>query len=86
MLNLRIFDHGANAVGAQKDAVARFDVQLVDVGLHMRVGPNGSRDNRAVRVNAGFGFCELARFDHVGHKAVVTRELLEFSLVQEVCA
>ena len=67
--------------GAQKDAVAGFNVQLVDVGLHMRVGTDGSRDNRAVRVNAGFGFCELAGFDHVGHEAMVARKLLELSFM-----
>ena len=83
---LGVFEHGGNAVGAQQDTVARFHVQLVDVGLHVRVGADGARDNRAVGVNACLCFGKLAGLYHVGHKAVVAGKLLKASLVQQVGA
>ena len=85
-LDCIVFEHGGESVGADEQPVARFDVQLVEVGGHMRIAAERAGDNRAVRMVSRFFGGELPRFDHIGHEAVVARELLELSLMEQICA
>ena len=83
-LDLIIVEHGVKAVGAQKQSVARAEVEFIDVGLHVRVGADGTRDHRTVGVESRLGLGDLARFDKVGHQAMIARELLDAPVVQKI--
>ena len=86
ILDLVVEDHARQAVGADEQAVAGFDVDLVDVGVEVRVAAQRARDHRTLRMRARLFGRELPGLDHVGHQAVVARELLELALVQQVRA
>ena len=84
--DLLVLDHGRQAVGAYEQAVAGFDVYLVHIGARVGVGPERARDDGALRMMARFLGGELAGFDHVGHKAVVARKLLQLAVMQQIGA
>ena len=84
--DLLVLDHGRQAVGAHEQTVARFDVDLVHIGARVGIGPERARDDGALRMMARFLGGELAGLDHVGHKAVVARELLQLAVMQQIGA
>ena len=81
-----VLHHGGQAVRAQQQPVAGFHVDLVQVGLQVRVAAERARDHRALRVRARLLGRQLAGLDHVGHQAVVARQLLQLPLVEQVGA
>lgn len=84
VLYVRIAQHGRKTVGADEQSIARFNIDLVDVGVQVLVAAQRTRDDRPVRMCPRLFRGELARFDHVGHEAVIARELLQGALVQQV--
>ncbi len=85
-LDLAVGDHAGQAVGAHDDAVAAIDVQREVIGVHVWVGAQGARDDRARGVDAGLVCRDLARVHKLLDVGVVVRHAHQRAMTQQVDA
>lgn len=80
-LDLAVWDHARHAIGAQDEAVALLDVQGEMVGVHRRIGAQGSRDDGPVGMRARLVGGDLAGIDELLDVGVIARDADEGALV-----
>ena len=72
-LELGLADHRRQAVRADQEQVAGLAPGLLDVDLHVRLGPERAGDHRALRVRLGLLLGQLAAPDELADERVVAR-------------
>ncbi len=78
--------HRGEAVGAEDDAVAGFDVERVQVDVDVGVDAERAGDDGALRVRLGLLGCEAAFADELLDEAVVVGRAVQRAVVEDVRA
>ena len=83
-LQARLRHHRGEAVRAQQDEVAVAGGEGLDVDLDARLGPERTRDDRALRVRLGLLLGQLAACDQLLDERVVAREPDQVAVAEQV--
>ena len=85
-LQLVLADHRGETVGADHEEVAGARAELLDVHLHIRLGPERPRDDGALGMRFGLLLGELAEPDEVADERVVVGQPLELAVADAIAA
>jgi len=81
-----VADHVAEAARAEEEDVPLLGIDLEDVAVDVRVGPQRARDHGALRMRLGLLLGQLSRARELGDERVVLGDLLERAVTEAVRA